>query len=146
MHIRADVNTPGLLEIGATTPGGGWQKEYIIGSANQLHGLATRHDWVLRPDAKKPIRGAEYSLRKAINDFNKLTATQQHPDLDSLTIDDISDYVVDGLDHTDYPDYVDAYVDSCKVGDVELSAEQLDYLHDNRHDLIYSLIYQRAVM
>ena len=38
---------------------------------------------------------------------------------------------IDGVDHSDYPDYCDAYISKAYIGGQEATQEQLDVLNDN---------------
>jgi hypothetical protein len=67
-EIRCDVNQAGTIIIKATTPGGGWLKEYSFSTAENMHTIAKGHDWVQRPNGKT-IKGADYTLKMAQNDF-----------------------------------------------------------------------------
>jgi hypothetical protein len=71
MQVRADVNQAGSIIINASTPGGGWLKEYAFTSAESMHSKAKGHDWVTRPNGKT-IKGADYTLKMAKNDFSKV--------------------------------------------------------------------------
>jgi hypothetical protein len=46
----------------------------------------------------------------------------------SLDYDKITDIVFAGIDHSDYPDYVDAYIESAKYNGEEMTEEQLNNL------------------
>jgi hypothetical protein len=70
MKMRADVNQAGTIVLNASTPGGGWLKEYLFDSPESLYNKCKGHDWVERPD-KKIVKGSNYSLQMARNDFKK---------------------------------------------------------------------------
>ena len=38
---------------------------------------------------------------------------------------------IDGVDHSDYPDYCDAYISKAKIGGQEATEEQLEVLNNN---------------
>ena len=38
---------------------------------------------------------------------------------------------IDGVDHSDYPDYCDAYISKALIGGQEATEEQLDVLNNN---------------
>lgn len=44
-----------------------------------------------------------------------------------------------GIDHGDYPDYVDAYIVSADLDGEPMTSEELDVLNDNS-ELIYELL------
>lgn len=37
----------------------------------------------------------------------------------------------EGIDHTDYPDYCDAYISSSMIGDKELTEEEIEELNND---------------
>jgi len=53
----------------------------------------------------------------------------------------VSTIQVSGVDHRDYPDYADAYVDSAQYTDgTDLSDEDLELLQDQHPDVVYDVI------
>jgi len=52
----------------------------------------------------------------------------------------ITNVVLDGLDHKDYPDYCDAFIDSADYDGKEMTDEQLDELNED-YELIYELVW-----
>lgn len=53
---------------------------------------------------------------------------------------------VNGIDHSDYPDYANAYVDSAQYTDgTDLSFEELDQLQEQYPDVVYDIIVESAV-
>ena len=52
----------------------------------------------------------------------------------------ISNVSLDGLDHSDYPDYCDAFIDSAYYDGEEMTDEQLDQLHED-YELVSELVY-----
>ena len=38
----------------------------------------------------------------------------------------ITDVVLDGIDHSDHPDYCDAYIVSAKYDDIEMTEEEIE--------------------
>lgn len=56
----------------------------------------------------------------------------------------ITNIKVDGIDFNDYPDFVDAYIDSAEYDGVEMTDEQLDELNENSefvHDCVYNQLF-----
>ena len=53
--------------------------------------------------------------------------------MDFSKIDNIS---FDGIDHSDYPDYCDAYIVSCDIDGVAATEEQLDEINEYS-DFVY---------
>ena len=47
---------------------------------------------------------------------------------------------LDGIDHRDYPDYVDAFISSATYEGKELTDQELDYINDNERDFVYELV------
>ena len=43
----------------------------------------------------------------------------------------ISNVLIDGIDHNDYPDFVDAYIESADYGDREMTEKELDVLNED---------------
>jgi hypothetical protein len=52
----------------------------------------------------------------------------------------ITDVVVEGVDHKDYPDYCDAYIHSAKVDEREATESEIRELESDG-DLIYDILY-----
>lgn len=53
---------------------------------------------------------------------------------------------VAGVDHRDYPDYADAYVESAQYVDgTDLTDDELDQLQDQHPDVVYDVINESAV-
>jgi len=56
-------------------------------------------------------------------------------------LNSLIDVQLDGIDHSDYPDFTDAYIDSaCFPDGTELSPEQLDYIQENYHQWLYEKV------
>ena len=51
----------------------------------------------------------------------------------------IDSFVVAGINHWDYPDYCDAYLDSAKVDGREATQAELDELQQD-NDLVYDVL------
>ena len=49
---------------------------------------------------------------------------------------EISNIEFDGIDHTDYPDYCDAYIVSASYNGVALTEEQIEKLNEDK-DFVY---------
>ena len=52
----------------------------------------------------------------------------------------ITNVSLDGIDHRDYPDYCDAFIDSADYDGVEMTDEQLDDLNED-YELIHELVW-----
>ena len=52
----------------------------------------------------------------------------------------ITNVVLDGLHHWDYPDYCDAFIDSADYDGREMTDEQLDNLNED-YELIHELVW-----
>ena len=46
----------------------------------------------------------------------------------------------DGVDHSDYPDYCDAYILSCEIDGIEATEEQLNEINNDR-DFVYEKLF-----
>lgn len=57
--------------------------------------------------------------------------------IDFSKIDNID---FDGIDHSDYPDYCDAYILSCDIDGVEATEEQLNEINEDR-DFVYEKLF-----
>lgn len=57
--------------------------------------------------------------------------------VEDLNYDLISNVQFDGIDHRDYPDYCDAYILTADYNGVEMTAEQIELLNDDR-DYVYN--------
>jgi len=60
-----------------------------------------------------------------------------------IDYDKLEDLEVDGIDHGDYPDYVDAFISDGYMDGKELTDEQLEFLSDDR-DLVDGLVQDRV--
>ena len=52
---------------------------------------------------------------------------------------EVDSFEVDGINHWDYPDYCDAYLDSAKVDGREATQAELDELQQD-NDLVYDVL------
>ena len=52
----------------------------------------------------------------------------------------ISNVSLNGLDHSDYPDYCDAFIDSANYDGEEMTSDQLDQLNED-YELVSELVY-----
>ena len=52
----------------------------------------------------------------------------------------ITNVVLDGIHHWDYPDYCDAFIDSADYNGKEMTEEQLDELNED-YELIHELVW-----
>ena len=52
----------------------------------------------------------------------------------------IADIKFDGIDHSDYPRYCDAYVSECTIDGISATDEQLEEINENR-DFVYEKLW-----
>ena len=52
----------------------------------------------------------------------------------------IEDITFDGIDHNDYPDYCDAYIDSAFYNGKEMTQEQIDEINEDREFVMKELM------
>ena len=57
--------------------------------------------------------------------------------MDTTKIDNI---MIAGIDHTDHPDYCDAFIESADLDGVEMDDKQLDDLNENYADFVYDSV------
>ncbi|MCH6575279.1 MAG: hypothetical protein IH795_08760 [Bacteroidetes bacterium] len=57
--------------------------------------------------------------------------------MDLTKIDNI---IIGGIDHSDHPDYVDSFIESCDLDGIEMNDEELDYLNENHADFVYDAV------
>ena len=92
----------------------------------------------------------------SLNDFytliesnrpNKETVTEEEEEV--ITEDfmingkkvDMNSFEVDGIDHSDYPDYVDAYISAATFEDgEELSDEEIEEINVKHSDVVYDAV------
>ncbi len=61
--------------------------------------------------------------------------------LDKLDFKKIDNLEFDGIDFSDYPDFVDAYLVSADYDGEEMTEEQIDYINDEYRDFVYEQVY-----
>ncbi len=61
--------------------------------------------------------------------------------LDKLDFNKIDNLEFDGIDFSDYPDFVDAYLVSADYDGIEMTEEQIDYINDECRDFVYEQVY-----
>ena len=49
---------------------------------------------------------------------------------------------VDGINHYDYPDYVDAYISEADYNGKPMSDKMLDEINDNHPDFVYKQVWE----
>ena len=49
---------------------------------------------------------------------------------------------VDGINHYDYPDYVDAYISEADYNGKPMSDKMLDEINDNHPDFVYEKVWE----
>ena len=57
-----------------------------------------------------------------------------------LNYDAIDSITFDGIDHNDYPDYCDAYIDGAYYEGREMTQEELDVLNEDRDFVMKELM------
>lgn len=63
-----------------------------------------------------------------------------------LKVSDLSEFDVNGIDHSDYPDFSDGYIYDARDKDgVELTDEELEWLNDNDSEGVYQVVYEYAM-
>ena len=53
----------------------------------------------------------------------------------------ITNVEVDGIDHNDYPDFVDAFIASAEYDGREMTDEEIDYINDVHLDFVQECVY-----
>ena len=53
----------------------------------------------------------------------------------------ITNVQVDGIDPKDYPDFVDAFIDSADYDGKPMSDEMLDYINDVHSEFVYECVF-----
>jgi len=59
---------------------------------------------------------------------------------DLLKIEDIE---IDGIDHSDYPDYCDAFIVSGRYEGRDLSEDELDFINNSCQDFVYKVVLEK---
>ena len=60
--------------------------------------------------------------------------------MEALKYENIDDITFDGIDHNDYPDYCDAYIDGAYYEGREMTQEELDTLNEDRDFVMKELM------
>lgn len=58
-----------------------------------------------------------------------------------LNLSQIDNMEFEGVDFSDYPDFVDAYLVSADIDGRELTEEEVDYLNDEHYDFINERVF-----
>jgi len=61
--------------------------------------------------------------------------------LDKLDFKKIDNMEFEGIDFSDYPDFVDAYLVAADYDGIEMTEEQIDYLNDEHRDFVNERVY-----
>lgn len=61
--------------------------------------------------------------------------------LDKLDFKKIDNLEFDGIDFSDYPDFVDAYLVSADYDGKEMTEEQIDYINDEHYEFVNEQAY-----
>ena len=56
-----------------------------------------------------------------------------------MELDKITNIELGGIDHNDYPDFVDAFIESAEIDGVELTDEELEELNCNS-EFVYDCV------
>lgn len=54
----------------------------------------------------------------------------------------ITSVEIDGVDHNDYPDYVDAFISNAEYNGKEMTDEEIDDLNDNHTDFVQEEVFK----
>ena len=54
-----------------------------------------------------------------------------------IDLNKIDNFSFDGVNHNDYPDYADVYLESADYEDRELTDEEIDFINDEHWDFVY---------
>jgi histone acetyltransferase (RNA polymerase elongator complex component) len=55
----------------------------------------------------------------------------------NIDLSQIDDIEIDGVDHSDAHDYVDAFISSASQNGIDLTDDQLDFINDSCRDFVY---------
>jgi hypothetical protein len=58
-----------------------------------------------------------------------------------LNLSQIENMEFEGVDFSDYPDFVDAFLVSADIDGRELTEEEIDYLNDEHYDFINERVF-----
>jgi len=58
-----------------------------------------------------------------------------------LNLSQIDNMEFEGVDFSDYPDFVDAYLVSADIDGRELTEEEVDYLNDEHRDFVNESVF-----
>lgn len=47
---------------------------------------------------------------------------------------------VEGIDHSDYPDFCDAFIAHAEIDGRELTDDEIDYINDNHSEFVYDCV------
>jgi len=61
--------------------------------------------------------------------------------LDKLDFKKIDNLEFDGIDFSDYPDFVDAFLVAADYNGTEMTEEQIDYLNDEHRDFVNEQVF-----
>lgn len=61
--------------------------------------------------------------------------------LENLDFRKIDNMEFEGIDFSDYPDFVDAFLVSADYDGIEMTEEQIDYLNDEYRDFVNERVY-----
>ncbi len=57
----------------------------------------------------------------------------------------VTNVEIDGIDYTDYPDFVDAFITSADYDGEEMSDEMLDYINNVHYEFIHECVYDKLL-
>lgn len=57
----------------------------------------------------------------------------------------VTNVEIDGIDHTDYPDFVDAFITSADYDGKKMSQDMLDYINDVHYEFVYECVYDKLL-
>ena len=61
-----------------------------------------------------------------------------------MNLKNIVDVEIEGIDHSDYPDFCDAFIASASWKDtgVELTDDEIEELNDKHYDFVYECVWE----
>ena len=90
-------------------------------------------------EAGNPFTSSGKGLPSRREEFRRMAAAaatrvgRSSPEVD---VTQIENPVIAGIDPSDHPDYVDAYLESGTYENAPLAPEQIEYVNANRHDYV----------
>jgi hypothetical protein len=57
----------------------------------------------------------------------------------------LNNVYIDGIDTRDYPDFVDAFIESADYGDRELTEKECEWVTDNYPSVVNELVFEQLL-